>query len=166
MESDIQSDFGRIWSAHVENLTWLLIQCRRHFDGDLDRFLVLCVIGERTLASKNVPKNLTAEDFGHLGKNEVKREPINLQCIADFSGISRETVRRKLRDLIALGWVDKDERGNFAATPKAAADLAPLTETGISYLTKMKAVLSPKECAGGAKPHPAHLCTQRNAVMN
>ncbi len=71
-------------------------------------------------------------------------EPINLQSIADFSGIPRETVRRKLRDLMALNWVERDERGSFVATKKAAADLAPLTKIAISYLARMKAVLSPR----------------------
>ena len=142
-KTDIENDFGRIWPAHVENFTWLLIQCRRHFDGDLDRLLVLSVIGDRTLAAKNVPKNFTVQDLGTLKAKIIPREPINLQSIADFSGIPRETVRRKLRDLTALGWVERDEFGNFAATPKAATDLAPLTEIGISYLVKLKAVLSP-----------------------
>ena len=82
-------------------------------------------------------------DLG-LGRINVPKEPINLQSIADFSGIPRETVRRKLQDLMALGWVERDERGNFAVTPKAAADLAPLTEIAIKYLARMKAFLSPE----------------------
>ncbi len=142
--SDIENDFGRIWPAHVENHTWFLIQCRRYFNGDLDRFLVLCVIGDRTFAARNVPEKFTVHDLGRMRKGEVPTEPINLQSISDFSGIPRETVRRKLRDLMALGWVERDKRGNFAATPKAASDLAPLTKISISYLAKMKAILSPE----------------------
>ena len=116
---------------------------RRYFDGDMDRFLVLSVIGDRTLSSRNVPKDINRDDFERLRKDTVPREPINLQSIADYSGIPRETVRGKLQDLMALGWVERDERGNFAATRKAATDLAPLTEISVSYLAKMKAVLSP-----------------------
>jgi hypothetical protein len=149
-ESDIERNFGGIWPAHVENFTWFIIQCRRNFDGDLDRFLVLCVIGDRTFAARNVPETFTLQDLGSIRKDQLPTEPINLQSIADFSGIPRETVRRKLRDLVALGWVERDERGNFFATRKAAADLAPLTEIGISYLAKMKAVLAPKY--SGHKP--------------
>ncbi len=76
--------------------------------------------------------------------------PINLQSVADFSGIPRETVRRKLQDLMALGWVERDERGNFIATSKVAADLAPLTEISVSYLAKMKAILAPEN----SRPKP------------
>ncbi len=143
-ESDIGRDFGRIWPAHVENFTSFLIQCRRHFDGDLDRFLVLAVIGDRTFPSKNAPENFTVDDFGRLTTGDVNPVPINLQSIADYSGIPRETVRRKLRDLMALGWITRDERGNFLTTEKAAADLAPLTEISVSYLAKMKAILAPE----------------------
>ncbi len=143
-ESDIESDFSSVWPVHVEAFTWLLIQCRRHFDGDLDRFLVLAVIGDRTLASKNVRESFTVQDLGRLRKDQVPTEPINLQSISDFSGIPRETVRRKLRELMARGWIERDERSNFRATNKAAADLEPLTKTSISYLAKLQAILSPK----------------------
>jgi hypothetical protein len=145
-ESEIGNEFGRIWPAHVENFTWLLIQCRRYFSGDMDRLLVLCVIGDRTLAAKNVPDNFTLNDLGGARAQQVRKEPINLQSIADFSGIPRETVRRKLRDLVALGWVEKDRQGHFAATSKAAHELAPLTDIGVKYLAKMKAALC-AECA-------------------
>ena len=147
MESDRDAfgdDFGRVWAGHVENFTWLLIQCRRHFGGDMDRLLVLAVIGERTLAARNVPKELAVQDLG-TAKAQVRKEPINLRSIADFSGIPRETVRRKLQDLQSLGWVERDEHGSFAATTKAATDLAPLTEIGVKYLVKMKAVLVERE---------------------
>ena len=43
---------------------------------------------------------------------------------------------------MAIGWVERDERGNFLATNKAGTDLEPLTKISISYLAKMKAILS------------------------
>ena len=141
-EHDIENDFGRIYSSHVENFTWFLIQCRRHFGGDLDRFLVLAVIGDRTFAHRNAPPHFKPEDLGGLKMDRIPKEPINLQSIADFSGIPRETVRRKLRDLMALGWIERDDHGSFAATSKAATDLEPLTKIGIRYLARMKAIFS------------------------
>ena len=89
-KSDIENDFGRIWPAHVENFTWLLIQCRRHFDGDLDRLLVLSVIGDRTMAAKNVPKNFTVQDLGTLKAKIKSRESPSIcnlsQISAEFPG--------------------------------------------------------------------------------
>ena len=63
-----------------------------------------------------------------------------MQSIADFSGIPRETVRRKLKELIASGWV---ERG---------ADLAPLMEMSVQHLAASKAMLAqkPAEARTGA----------------
>jgi DNA-binding IclR family transcriptional regulator len=60
--------------------------------------------------------------------------PINLQSIADYSGIPRETVRRKLRDLERLGWIIRRDKGYLIATAKAAQDLAPATEATQRYL--------------------------------
>ena len=47
---DLIRHFGLIWPVHNVRFCELLITLRRHFDGDLDRMLVLAVIGSRTLA--------------------------------------------------------------------------------------------------------------------
>lgn len=59
---------------------------------------------------------------------------INLQSIADYSGIPRETVRRKIRILQDKGWVTKDERNFITATDKAKSNLNELTDSSIKYL--------------------------------
>ena len=81
----------------MENFTWFLIQCRRYFDGDLDRFLVLAVIGDGTFPSRNAPENFTVHDLGRLTMADLNPVPINLQSIADFSVIPRETVPENCR---------------------------------------------------------------------
>jgi len=143
-EAYVRQNFGQIWPRHVGTLTWFLIECRRHFDGDLDLFLVLAVIGDRTFAANNAPKDLTFEQFASEGAGLVAAEHINQQSIADFSGIPRETVRRKIAQLIDKGWIERRPNGSYAATPKARVDLAPLTETSLRYLVSMaKALHSP-----------------------
>ena len=62
-EAYIKENFGKIWPVHVETLTWFLIECRKHFGGDLDRFLVLCVIGDRTLSRGKAPPDLKYEEM-------------------------------------------------------------------------------------------------------
>ncbi len=138
----IKANFGVIWPAHVENLTQFLIECRRHFGGDLDRFLVLCVIGDRTLSQRKASPDLKYEDL--LDPSWVPNEPeaLNSRSIADFSGIPRETVRRRVEELIELGWVERDEKGYLKAMPKAAKNLAPLTEASFLYLSRMAKALS------------------------
>lgn len=63
-------------------------------------------------------------------------EDINTQSISEYTGIPRETVRRKINELITRGWIVKDD-AKLIVTKKCADDLAPLTEIGISYLANM-----------------------------
>ena len=41
IDEEILRDFEMIWPRHVSSLTQFLIDCRKHFDGDTDLFLVL-----------------------------------------------------------------------------------------------------------------------------
>lgn len=125
--------FGRIWPIHVEGFTELLITLRRHFRGDLDLMLVLAVIGSRTLPLRRT-EDFSRADFDAGQRPERPICPINVQSVAECSGIPRETVRRKVRDLEALGWVERREGGVLVATPQAARDLAPATEATLRYL--------------------------------
>ena len=138
----IRSKFGTIWPAHVENLTRFLIECRRHFHGDLDLFLVLCIVGDRTFSSGRVPSDFTYDNFNDPVRHPIVPEGLNTRSISDFSGIPRETVRRKVQDLIDLGWVDRDDQGFLRATDKARFDLEPLTLTSMNYLVSMAKVLN------------------------
>ena len=142
VDERILRDFGVIWPRHVSSLTQFLIDSRRHFDGDLDLFLVLCIIGDRTFSARHVPPGIDFESWTSAQVLGVRSEEINVQSISDFSSIPRETVRRKLNTLLEKGWVTRDERGYITATIKAKTDLAPLTHSSLVYLTKMKAVLS------------------------
>ena len=73
IDETILKDFGVIWPRHVSSLTQFLIECRRHFDGDLDLFLVLCIIGDRTFSARHVPPGM---DFENWKSAEVDRRPV------------------------------------------------------------------------------------------
>ena len=60
--------------------------------------------------------------------------PKSCQKLADYSGIPRETVRRKVNDLERAGWIIRTEKGHLVASAKAAQDLAPATEAAMRYL--------------------------------
>jgi CRP-like cAMP-binding protein len=144
----IRENFGAIWPAHVENLTRFLIQCRQTFGGDLDLFLVMAVVGERTFSARNADKSLDFEKWQTGGARSGKREEINATSIAHFSGIPRETVRRKLAVLKAKGWIIVDERGSYLATSKSSVALEPLTRESIEYLAIMHDVIAANSFAG------------------
>lgn len=136
----IKENFGAIWPAHVANFVDYLIACRNVI-GDLDLLVILAVIGDRTLSQKRTDKSASHDKL--FGEKEGLPEPeaINTQSISDFTGIPRETVRRKVAELMDRGWVARDQNGYFAATHKAADELAGLTDHGVDYLAKMHAVL-------------------------
>jgi hypothetical protein len=84
---------------------------------------------------------MTYKDFNDESREPIEPEGLNARSIADFSGIPRETVRRKVQDLIDLGWVER--HGNdLRATDKARVELMPLTETSLDYLVGMATVFS------------------------
>ncbi|NBC46811.1 MAG: helix-turn-helix domain-containing protein [Gammaproteobacteria bacterium] len=126
-EKTLNRQFGRIWPRHNNAFCELLVALRRQFDGDLDRMLVLAVIGSPTLARGRI-EGMSYTDCMALERPDDEPAPINLQSIADYSGIPRETVRRKLRDLEQLGWIVRRDNGYLVATTRAAQDLAPATE--------------------------------------
>jgi DNA-binding IclR family transcriptional regulator len=72
-------------------------------------------------------------------RDQTELAPINLQSIADCSGIPRETVRRKVQALQRAGWVRKRDDGYLIATGQAAVDLAPATEASLKYLVAIGA---------------------------
>ncbi len=141
----LERNFGRLHALHVAALARHLIECRRACGGDMDLFLVLTIIGERTFSPGMVPDSMTHADF--LGGSVRSFEPmaINLQSIADFSGIPRETVRRKIEQLIAKGWVQRDELRFVTATDQANNELRDLTASTLRYLREIEAAFD--ECA-------------------
>jgi CRP-like cAMP-binding protein len=101
----IKENFGTVWPVHLVGFTRLLVQLRAHIQDDLDLMLVLAVIGGRT---QDARWNAGLAALGQLTRDEDtqrKQLPINIQSISEFTGIPRETVRRKLVILEEKGWV-------------------------------------------------------------
>jgi DNA-binding MarR family transcriptional regulator len=144
---ELTRNFGRIWPIHVEQFTQMLITLRHEFGGDLDRMLVLAVIGLRTLPPHRA-EGLSYTEF-QAGRALERPSPINIQSIAESSGIPRETARRKVRELEADGWIEQTEGGYLAVSAQAREELTPATEATIRYLLAIGAA-----CAAAAAPDP------------
>ncbi len=145
----IKENFGTVWPVHLVGFTRLLVQLRAHFHGDLDLMLVLAVIGSRT---QDARWNAELAALGQLTRDEDARSkqlPINIQSISEFTGIPRETVRRKLVILEQKGWVSRNTQGHIAVTQRAGFDLEVATGDTITYLAALvKAVETAQSRAG------------------
>jgi hypothetical protein len=137
----LQANFGKLHALHVAALTRHLVACRRAFDGDLDLFLVLTIIGERSFTPRHAPEGMTRDAFHHSPANLVAPAAINLQSIADFSGIPRETVRRKVALLVERGWVQRGPGGLLTVTDAAKNGLRALTDSSARYLGELVAAI-------------------------
>lgn len=141
----VREAFSVIWPVHLSGLTKLLIQLRKNFDNDLELMLVLAVIGDRTRPGTWQPEPITYRQITRRKDEEHQQFPINTQSIADYTGIPRETVRRKVLLLESKGWVERDTDGRLTISPSAAVDLEQATTQSIEYLAAISgAVLSVK----------------------
>lgn len=117
-----------IHPAHVAGFAALLRELRLHFDGDLDLLLILA-----SIAAKVEGEDWQASLL-HGEHQETRNTPTNALSIAHFTGIPRESVRRRIRKLEEKGWIACDGDGNWVPTTVAAKDLRPATEASITYL--------------------------------
>lgn len=143
MESEawVRGNLARIWPVHLAGFSRLLGRLRQAVGGDLDLILILSVIAERT------PPEAWSQRLSPSGRltrgdpGQVWQEPINVQSIADSWGIPKETVRRKVNELVKRGWIARDRSGYLSVTPRAARDLKAETEASVSYLAALRSTL-------------------------
>ncbi len=126
----ITNNFGHIFPAHVEALCELLIALRQQFFGDLDLMLILAIISSRALPARQ-SSSMSYQQFINDHNKKRADQPINIQSVAECSGIARETVRRKVHKLEELGFIERDSRGMLTVTVKALNTLAPATEASL-----------------------------------
>ncbi len=136
----IMTNFGTIWPAYIDALGDLLVILRRELDGDLDLLLIMAVLAGRTR-----PEGWQAELKGFRalrrrpGSDEdyILHHSINVQSLAEYSGVPRETVRRKITHLEERGWVVRESDGSLSFTDKVGADLEQATKQSIDFLATL-----------------------------
>ena len=130
-------EFAEVFPAYVAAFSRLMIALRRELDGDLDMALILAVIGERHFARRTRPD---APTYDTLGFTETTQTPsINALSLSQYTGIPRETARRKVAALVERGWVVSDRRGSLSPTPRAANDLRRATDEALGFIRMMTA---------------------------
>jgi DNA-binding transcriptional ArsR family regulator len=91
----------------IQMLSEHLSECSRAFRGDLQEMLLLAIVGQSFLA-----RMLQTGERGDPPVTPVLTgASINACSLSEITGIPRETVRRKLKNLARRGWIEKDETG-------------------------------------------------------
>jgi hypothetical protein len=122
----VAENYPRIATDLLAPLLELLRLSREFCGGDLDKFLVIMVVALRTTAHREFARFSSEQ----LLSGEVPVFPglgTNARSIASSLGLPKETVRRKVCELISAGWlVRRSSRLYFTA--RAYQQLAPVRE--------------------------------------
>lgn len=105
----VAENYPAIARSLLQPLLYLFSISRRACGGDADKFLIMLVIAIRTTEHELFATYSQAQ----LLSGEVPVFPTlgtNVRSIAESTGAPRETVRRKVRQLVDAGWVSR--RGN------------------------------------------------------
>jgi CRP-like cAMP-binding protein len=119
----------------IAPLVDLLAVARAAFGGDLDKLLIVLVVALRTAEHPDVGDI----DFEEVLSGKVTEYPslrTNVRSIADSTGVPRETVRRKMADLVAAGWITRDG-DDLSYTPAASRALEPVREAMIDATERL-----------------------------
>jgi DNA-binding MarR family transcriptional regulator len=149
----LERDFGQLWPTHVRALTRLLLRSREQLEGDLDQLLILCIIGDRAGEPRRLRK-LSYDAFLDGDDRGEGLPRINVQSIAECTGIPRETVRRKVRRLEERGLIRRlPDRTLVPVQQVAARELSSISDESMAYifaLSQLLAELSESDPGPGA----------------
>jgi hypothetical protein len=121
----VDREFNAIASEILAPLIDLLSVSRRYFGGDVDKFLLMLVVGVRTSAD---PKFLGLSEAQRMdGDSPLPGLGTNMRSLAASLGMPRESVRRKVAELLEAGWLAWQERKLYL-TARAYRELAPVRE--------------------------------------
>lgn len=122
----VEERFARIQPIWVEKHLAVLCALRAQFGADIDKAIILAVIGQRVMRGATQP-DLNYQDVLSGEAPEYHGRFTNIESIAAASGVPRETVRRKIAELATLGWISRGKRGELTVTARAGADLDGIT---------------------------------------
>lgn len=123
--------------AWVEGHLSLLCILRSTLGNDLDKVIILALIGQRLLeiAGEN------AQSAVELERSVIEKTRLtNIESIATATGIPRESVRRKVIELAKAGWIKRHTSGGLTILPEAAELLLPATAQTGAFLDRLVAL--------------------------
>lgn len=132
----LREEFLRLHPLWVERHLALLTNLRQIFGNDLDKPIILAVIGQ-FMFENAVNASKLYDD--HLDNDEQLHPArlTNVESVATSAGLPRESVRRKVGELIDIGWMARDEKRGLLITTEASSALDGTTQQAFRLLTDM-----------------------------
>ncbi len=118
----VADNYPAIARSLLRPLLHLLSTSREACGGDVDKFLIMLVIAIRTTEHEG----FAAYSQAQLLSGEIPIFPTlgtNVRSVADSTGTPKETVRRKVGELVEAGWISR-EGNELRFTALAYQDLA------------------------------------------
>ena len=135
----LRGDYVRVAKNLIGPLTDLLVVARPVTGGDLDKLLIILVVALRTAEHPG----LAPDDFEQAldGRLPIYRSlRTNVRSIAESTGLPRETVRRKVGQLVDAGWIAR-HGDDLSYTPEASRALTPVREALFELAGRLHAVV-------------------------
>lgn len=135
-EHVMAAHFVTTQTAWVEGHIGLLRILRSIFGNDLDKVIILAVIGQRLLDRETQDAG-SGEEIAQDAISIDKPGLINIESVANSTGIPRESVRRKVGELARAGWIERLDDGGLTILPKAVDELLPATTHTALFLDRL-----------------------------
>lgn len=144
----IATDFRELHPLWVEKHLRLLCSLRREFGNDIDKPIILAVIGQVMFQHQFRPPEVPDDQINEGGRG-AEDWLTNVESISSSTGIPRETVRRKVAELIKSGYVERGRKGRLWVTCKASDDLAGSTDQVTILISEMFAEMAARLVKAG-----------------
>ena len=142
MDASTEYKLSGLMFAINEHYLNHLIRLYKVFDGDVEMCIVLGEIAHynaREVFPDFAIQNMTNPEFLKSLKG------CNAHSVALSSGIPRETVRRKVKKLIEMGYVFSDEKKQLTITHIPKDDLGEFTKESLSNFIGLVGKLKDKD---------------------
>jgi hypothetical protein len=123
-EALLTAHYPRVASRVLAPLIELMASARREH-GDLDRLLILMTLAQRAYTEPEVAEALLADD----PPPDLRARATNTLSLAQAIYLPKETVRRKLNELVDMGLAARESRG------------VTITPAGVRHLVRTRAAL-------------------------
>jgi CRP-like cAMP-binding protein len=127
----------------VNDILDCVAEARALFEGDLDRWMIVAAIAARTFQTREF-KAIRIDDVlqGRIGS--YPSLTTNVASLAESLGIARETARRKVAELVEMGFIER-RGGGLALTPLASKRFSPVREQMLRLMLKARDIVGQVE---------------------